>query len=79
MKHIAQYLKGAQTKEIIMTRNKDNMRIGMYADADFVKMYTTENKMDPVSVKSRPGVLLPFGNVPILWSSNFNLKCLYPH
>ena len=25
--------------------------------------------MDPVSVKSRTGVLLTFGNVPILWSS----------
>ena len=39
------------------------------ADADFAGLYTTEDTMDPVSVKSRSGVLLTFRNVPILWSS----------
>ena len=47
--------------------------IDMYADADFAWLYTTEDKMDHVSVKSRTGVLLTFGNVPILWSSK--LQC----
>ena len=66
VKHIARYLKGTQTKGIIMTPDSTNMRIDMYADADFAGLYTTEDKMDPVSVKSRTGVLLTFGNVPIL-------------
>ena len=52
-----------------MTPDKDNLRIDMYANADFARVYTTEDKMDPISVKSRTGVLLTFGNVPILWSS----------
>ena len=51
--HIARYLKGTQTKGIIMTPDKDNMRIDMFADADFVGLYTTEDIMDPVSVNSR--------------------------
>ena len=40
-----------------------------YVDADFDRLYATEDKLDPISVKSRSGVLLTFGNVPILWSS----------
>ena len=52
-----------------MTPDKDNRRIDMYADADFAGVYVTEEKMDPVSVKGRTGVLLTFGNTPILWSS----------
>ena len=67
--NIARYLKGTQTKGIIMTPDQENLRIDMYADADFAVLYTTEDKMDNVSVKSRSGVLLTFGNFPILWSS----------
>ena len=47
----------------------NNLCIDMYADADFAGLYNTEDKQDPVSVKSRDGILLTFGNVPILWSS----------
>ena len=52
-----------------MTPDSDNMIIDMYADADFSGLHTTEDKMDLVSVKIRFGVLLMFGNDPILWSS----------
>ena len=45
------------------------MRIDFYADANFAGLYATEDKIDLISVKSRTGVLLTFGNVPILWSS----------
>jgi len=72
--HIARYLKGTQTKGTIMTPDSENMRIDIYADADFAGLYTTEDKMDPVSVKSRSGVLLTFGNVLILWSSKLQSK-----
>jgi hypothetical protein len=58
VKHIARYLKGTQTKGVIMTPDKDNLRIDMYADADFAGLFAPEDKMDPVSVKSRTGVLL---------------------
>ena len=69
VKHIARYLKGTQAKGIIMTPDKENLRVDMFCDADVAGLYSTEDKIDPVSVKSRSGVLLTFGNVPILWSS----------
>ena len=53
VKHIDRYLKGTQTKGIVMNPDKNNMRIDMFADTDFAGLYTTKDKMDPVSVKSR--------------------------
>ena len=67
VKHVARYLKGNQTKGIIMTPDRENLRIDMYAE--FAGLYTTEDMIDPVSVNSRSGVMLTFGNVPVLWSS----------
>ena len=52
-----------------MSPDLKNMRIDFYADTDFAGLYTTEDKMDSVSVNSRTVVLLTFRNVPILWSS----------
>ena len=49
-----------------MIPDKEYMIIDMYADVDFARLYITENKIDPFSLKSRSGVLLTFGNVPIL-------------
>ena len=46
----------------------------MCADADFAGLFATEDKMDPVIVKSRTGVLLTFGNVPILWASKLQTE-----
>ena len=74
VKHIARYLKRTHTKGIIMTPNSEIMRIDMFADADFPDLYTTEDKMGPVSVKSRSRVLLTFGNFPILWSSKLQTE-----
>ena len=74
VKHISRYLKGTQTKGIIMTPDREHLRIDMYAYADFAGLYSTEDKMDPVSIKSRSGVLSTFGNVPIHWSSKLQSK-----
>ena len=41
----------------------------MHADADFAGMFVVGNEQDPEYVKSRTGILLIFGDVPILWSS----------
>ena len=66
VKHIARYLKGTRDKGIIMKPDADNLCIDMYADADLSGLYNTEDKQDPVSVKSRYGIVLTFGSVPIL-------------
>ena len=52
-----------------MIPDKNNLIIELYADADFSRLYTLEDKTDPISVKSRTGILLTFGNVPIFWNS----------
>ena len=57
-----------------MSPDLKNMRIDLYTNADFVGLYTTEDKMDPVSVKSRTGVLLTFEKVSIVWSSKLQSK-----
>ena len=36
---------------------------------DFAGLFNTEDKLDPTSAKSRTGVLLNFGGVPVCWSS----------
>ena len=41
----------------------------MYCDADFAGLWNTENKDDPVCVKSRTGIILTLGGIPIQWSS----------
>ena len=62
-----------------MTPDSENIIIDMYEDAEFAGLYTTKDKMDHVSVKSKSGVLLTFGNVPILWSSKLQTKKKYIH
>ena len=69
LKHIARYLKGTRGKGLIMVPNRDNMKLDLSADADFAGLYPMEDCTDPVSVKSRTGILLNFGDVPIFWNS----------
>ena len=46
-----------------------NLKLDLFADADFVGLFATEDNMDPISVKSRIEVLLNFGGVPVCSSS----------
>ena len=69
VKHIVRYLKGTRDQGLIMKPNKDNLRLDLFADADFAGLFASEDKHDPVSVKSRTGILLNFGDVPVCWSS----------
>ena len=66
VKHIARYLKVTRDKGIIIKPDSRNICIDIYADANFTGLYNTEDKQDPVSAKSRSGILLTFGNIPIL-------------
>ena len=73
-KHIVIYLKGTKDKGIIMEPDLDNMRIDIYAGADFSNVYTTGGGIDPISIKSRTRVLLTFENLPVLWTSNLQTE-----
>ena len=68
VKRIARYLKGTKTSGLIFDPNK-NLRLEMYCDADFAGLWNSEKSDDPVCVKSRSGVVITFGDVPICWSS----------
>ena len=46
----------------------------LYADADITGLFASENKADPISVKSRTGILLTLGDVPIFWSSKLQTE-----
>ena len=43
VEHILRYLKGTKDKGIVMALDKVNIRIDLYADADFAGLFTLEN------------------------------------
>ena len=45
------------------------MYLDLFSDADFAGLFTSEDKNDPVSAKSRTGIILNFGGVLIYWNS----------
>ena len=65
LKQIGRYLKGTKDLGLIMKPNKTKLSLDLFADADFAGLFAAEDKDNPISVKSRTGVLLTFGEVPI--------------
>ena len=57
-----------------MTTDRSNLKLDLFADADFSGLLSSEDCMDPISVKSRTGILINFGKVPIFWSSKLHLE-----
>ena len=51
IKHIIRYLKGTRDKGLIMKPHKDDLKLDLFAGADFAGLFASENKLDPVSVK----------------------------
>ena len=45
-----------------------NLQFDLFADTDFAGLYFSEDKQDPIIMKSRTGLLLNVGGVPIFWS-----------
>ena len=50
------------------------MQLKSFTDAEFAGLYTSEDKEDHLSVKSRTVILSNVGEVPILWSSELQLE-----
>ena len=74
IKHIVRHLKGTRDKGLVMRPNTTNLHINLFADAEFSGLFTSEYKHEPISVKSRTGILLNFDEVPILQSSKLQLE-----
>ena len=49
-----------------MNPDRKQLRLDLFADADFAGLFTSENRDDPISVNSRTVILLIYGTVPIL-------------
>jgi Reverse transcriptase (RNA-dependent DNA polymerase). len=73
VKRIARYLKGTSQNGMIINPNKD-LQLEMFADADFAGLWGFENKDDPTCVKSRSGILITLGGVPLFWSSKLQTE-----
>ena len=48
LKHIARYLQGTKDKGMILTPNSKNLKLDLFADADFAGLFVAENKHNPV-------------------------------
>ena len=46
----------------------------MFTDADFAGLFISEDREDPVSIKSRTCIILTFGEVLIFWSSKLQTE-----
>ena len=73
VKRIARYLKATRDFGLIIKPNKD-LRLEMYADADFAGLWNVENRDDPISVRSRTGYVILLGDVPVTWSSKLQTE-----
>jgi len=49
-------------------------KLSCYVDSDFGGLLGSEDPGNPVSVKSRTGYIIKFGNVPILWVSKLQTQ-----
>ena len=69
LKHIAQYLQGTKDKGMILNLNSKNLKLDLFADADFAGLFAAEDKHNPLGVKSWTGLLLNLGGISIFLSS----------
>ena len=54
---------------MMLTPDPKNLKLDLFADADFAGLFAAEDRHDPVEVKSRTVILLIFGGTPIYWIS----------
>jgi len=51
-----------------------SLRLDLFTDADFAGLYTAEDVTDAVSMKSRSGWIINFGEVPTFLDSKLLLE-----
>ena len=73
VKRIARYLKGTRDKGLIFKPDQE-LKLDLYADADFAGLWNPNDAHDPISVKSRTGFIVTLGGVPVTWSSKLQTE-----
>ena len=73
LKRIARYLLGTKDKGMILAPTGD-LKLDLYADADFAGLWGTEDATDSLSVKSRTGYVITLGGSPLVWGSKLQTE-----
>ena len=73
VKRILRYLKKTKSEGLILKPDRDH-RVDCYVDADFGGLFSTEDKQDPVSVKSRTGYVITYRDAPLMWASKMQTQ-----
>jgi len=73
LKKIGQYLLANRENGLIIKPTKD-LRLELFADADFAGLWNHEDTDDPVCVRSRTGYMITLGGAPILWGSKLQME-----
>jgi hypothetical protein len=73
LKRFARYLKGTKTKSMILQLSSD-LKLDLYADADFAGLWNTEDMNDSMSVKSRTGYVVTLGGAPLVVASKLQTE-----
>ena len=73
IKRIVRYLQGTKENGLIVEPNQKLM-MDLYADANFAGLWNAKDSNNPIFTKSRSGILLTIGNVPLLWKSKFQTE-----
>ena len=73
LKRIVRYLIGTKDKGYTL-RQPDNINVDCYVDADFVGLWSSENRLHSSSVKSRTGFIILMGGAHISWFSKLQTE-----
>ncbi len=73
LKKIGHYLRGMLTKGLILNPSMA-LNINCYPDADFVGLWTRDDKQDPHCVCSQTSYVICLANFPVLWKSKMQTE-----
>ena len=70
---ICHYLKGTADEGLIL-KPSNVMKVDLYIDADFARLWGAKDPHDPICAKSRTGFVTTFVNCPIHWVSKLQTE-----
>ena len=73
VKRILRYLKKTRDKGLVLSPG-DKLTVDCYVDSDFGGLFASEDKQDPISVKSRTGYVILYRGSPLLWVSKLQTQ-----
>ena len=73
VKRIVRYLQGTKEEGLVI-KPTQNLRIDLYADADFAGLWNSEDPCDPICTRSRTGFIITIGGIPLVWKSKLQTE-----